>query len=135
MKEEDVPQDKTFLSKSVIREMCYAVDKEGKYTTVVSEGWEPKDIALQNSIQLVKDRTEAARIEFINGKASPLVYFMEKSRMDIGILSSYVGLWKWQIKRHFKPAIFKKLNDKTLAKYADVFEISVDELISFKGEE
>lgn len=135
MKEEDVPQDKSFLSKSAIREMCYAVDKDGKYTTVVSEGWEPKDIALKNSIQLIKDRVEAARLAFIHGEASPIVYFMELSKMDEDILSSYVGIWKWRVKRHFKPAVFKKLKNETLSKYAKAFEISVEQLISFKGQE
>ena len=135
MKEEDVPQDKSYLTNSLIREMCYAVDKDGKYTTVVSEGWEPKDIALKNSIQLINERTETARIEFVNGIASPLAYFMEKNKMDVGILSSYVGIWKWRVKRHFKPAVFKNLSNKTLSKYANVFEISVEELITFKGEE
>lgn len=135
MKEEDVPQDKTYMSNSMFREMCYAVDKDGNYTTVVSEGWEPKDIALQNSIQLIKDRTEAARIAFLNGEASPLRYFMELRKMDPVILASYAGIWKWRVKRHFKPAAFKKLNKETLSKYAKALEISLEELISFKGEE
>lgn len=135
MKEEDVPQDKSYLSKSLIREMCYAVDKDGKYTTVVSEGWEPKDIALKNSIQLIQERTEAARLAFLNGNVSPLVYFMEKNKMDESILASYVGFWKWRVKRHFNPSVFKKLNHKVLSKYAEVFEVSVEEIINFKGEE
>ncbi len=135
MKEDEVPQDKSYLTDSLIREMCYAVDKDGNYTTVVSEGWEPKDIALKNSIQLIKERTEEARIEFINGHLSPLVYFMEKNKMDVGILASYVGMWKWRVKRHFKPAVFKKLSHKTLSKYANAFDISVEEIITFKGEE
>lgn len=133
MKEEDVPQDQSYLTNSLIREMCYAVDKDGNYTTVVSEGWEPKDIALKNSILLIQERTEAARLEFLNGNLSPLVYFMEKNKMDESILASYVGLWKWRVKRHFKPSVFKKLNNKVLSKYAEVFEISVEELITFKG--
>ena len=133
MKEEDVPQDQSYLTNSLIREMCYAVDKDGNYTTVVSEGWEPKDIALKNSIQLIQERTEAARLAFLNGNVSPLVYFMEKNKMDESILASYVGFWKWRVKRHFKPSVFKKLNNKVLAKYAEIFEISVEELLTFKG--
>ena len=52
--------------------------------------------------------------------------------MDVGILASYVGLWQWRVKRHFKPSIFKKLKTNTLQKYAEVFEISVDELKTVK---
>jgi len=53
---------------------------------------------------------------------------MELHKMDIPVLAGYVGLWQWRVKRHFKPAVFKKLKEKTLQKYADVFEISLSEL-------
>lgn len=48
--------------------------------------------------------------------------------MDIAILSDYTGLWKWTIKRHLKPAVFEKLNEKTLEKYANAFNITVADL-------
>jgi hypothetical protein len=59
---------------------------------------------------------------------------MEVSKMDLGILASYVGFWKWRVKRHFKPSVFSKLSNKILQKYADAFDISVDELKNFKAE-
>ena len=55
---------------------------------------------------------------------------VELHKMDVGILASYVGFWQWKVKRHFKPSVFKKLSDKTLNKYADAFDISIDELKS-----
>ena len=60
MKKEEVPQDKSSLSKSNVRELCYATDKDGNYTTVLSEGWEPKTIALNNSIQDIEERIQKA---------------------------------------------------------------------------
>jgi len=53
---------------------------------------------------------------------------MEKNVMNIGILSSYTGFFKWQIKRHLKPAVFNNLSIKKLTRYAEVFNVSVDEL-------
>jgi hypothetical protein len=53
---------------------------------------------------------------------------MELHKMDLGVLASYAGIWKWRVKRHFKPSVFNKLNQKTLQKYAEVFEVSVSEL-------
>ena len=53
--------------------------------------------------------------------------------MDPEILADYVGFWKWRVKRHFKPSVFSKLNDKILQKYADVFAIAVNELKNFKA--
>ncbi len=134
MKKEEVPQDKGNLSKSDMKELCYATDENGNYTTALSTGWEPKTIALENSIQDINERIEQAKNEVKSGAASPIVYFMELHKMDLSILSSYVGIWQWRVKRHSKPAVFKVLNDKILLKYAEVFEISITELKNFKGE-
>jgi hypothetical protein len=57
---------------------------------------------------------------------------MELNKMDPSILSSYVGIWIWNVKRHFKPSVFQKLSDKTLGKYAEVFQISIEELKKIK---
>lgn len=134
MKKEEVPQDKGNLSKSDMKELCYATDENGEYTTALSTGWEPKTIALDNSIQDINERIQQAKNEVKQGLASPIVYFMELHKMDWNILSSYVGMWKWRVKRHGKPAVFHKLNESILNKYADAFEISTAELKNFKGE-
>ncbi|KAF2511267.1 hypothetical protein [Flavobacterium foetidum] len=128
MEKENVPQDKSNLTKNNVKELLYATDENGEYTTTLSTGWEPKTIALSNSIDEINERIADAKQQVQNGEASPIVYFMELNKMDLNILSSYVGLWKWRVKRHFKPGVFAKLNDKTLKKYADTFEISIEEL-------
>ncbi len=134
MKKEEVPQDLSNLSKSSIKELIYATDENGNYTTALSSGWEPKTIALSNSIDEINERIALAKQQVANGEVSPIVYFMELNKMDIGILASYVGMWKWSVKRHFKPNVFKSLNDKKLQKYADAFNISITELQNFKAE-
>ena len=134
MKEEEVPQDKSNLSTKNVRELCYATDKDGNYTTVLSQGWEPKTIALNNSIQEIEERIERARIEVKEGKASPIVYYMELHKMDLIVLSDYVGMWQWRIKRHFKPNIFARLSGTVLKKYADAFDVTVSQLTNYKGD-
>lgn len=133
MKKEEVPQDNSFLTNSVIRELCYATDEEGNYTTVQSKGWKTKDEALQESIELINERIEEAIRKFRAGEASPLLYFMERARMDVPLLAAYVNKWKWTVKRHFKPSVFKSLPDKVLQQYADIFDITLDELKNFRG--
>lgn len=134
MKKEEVPQDQSNLSKSSIKELIYATDENGNYTTALSSGWEPKTIALSNSIDEINERIAFAKQQVANGEVSPIAYFMEWNKMDIGILSSYVGMWKWRVKRHFKPNVFNSLNDKILQKYADAFAISITELQNFTAE-
>jgi len=133
MKKEEVPQDEGNLSKSNMKELIYATDEKGNYTTALSSGWEPKTIALTNSIEEINERIETARVQVKNGVSSPIVYYMELNKMDPTILASYVGLWKWRVKRHFRPRVFTRLSAKILQKYADAFSITVGELQNFKG--
>ena len=132
MEKENVPQDKSNLTKNNVKELLYATDENGNYTTTLSTGWEPKTIALSNSIDEINQRIAEAKQQVKSGEVSPISYYMELNKMDLTILSSYVGMWKWRVKRHFKPAVFAKLSDSILKKYADAFSISVSELKNFK---
>jgi hypothetical protein len=133
MKKEEVPQDEGNLSKSNMKELIYATDEKGNYTTTLSTGWEPKTIALTNSIEEINERIAIAKSQVKNGEASPIVYFMELEKMDPVILASYVGMWKWRVKRHFKPKVFEGLSDRILQKYAAAFNISIADLKNFKA--
>jgi hypothetical protein len=128
MKKGEVPQDKSNLESSKFKELCYAVDEHGQYTTEKSSGWTPKTIALDNAIEEINKRTEHAKQRVLTNVTSPIEYYMELHKMDLPILASYVGLWKWRVKRHFNPKIFNKLSNKMLQKYADIFDISIDQL-------
>ncbi len=128
MKKNEVPQDKSNLESANFKELCYAVDENGEYTTELSTGWSPKTIALNNAIEALNERIAASKQRVRELKASPLEYYMELHKMDLPILASYVGIWKWRVKRHFRPAVFSTLNNKTLQKYADVFDITIEEL-------
>ncbi|RWY49412.1 hypothetical protein [Mucilaginibacter gilvus] len=127
MKKEDVPQDLSSLGK-VTKEVCYATDELGKYVTELSRGWDIKITALDTAWSDVELRIADAHQKVLNKQASPVLFFMEKGLMDIGILAGYTGFWKWQIKRHLKPNVFAKLPLKKLQRYAEVFNVSVDDI-------
>lgn len=130
MKKNEVPQDEGSLAKKNVHEICYAVDENGRYTTVPSRGWEAKTLALNESLELIEERIAEKKRAVLAGELSPLAYFMELHRMDIPLLASYAGIHRWFVKRHFHPKRFLKLNKKTLQKYADVFGITIEELTS-----
>jgi hypothetical protein len=132
MKKEEVPQDKGNLSNKNMKELVYATDEKGNYTTALSTGWEPKTIALSNSIDEISERIAIAKSKVGNNEVSPIYYYMEFCRMDIGVLSCYVGMWQWRVKRHFKPKVFAGLSDTILRKYAESFNITIEELKNFK---
>ncbi|MBU2938210.1 hypothetical protein KO494_01535 [Lacinutrix sp. C3R15] len=128
MKKSEVPQDKSNLESANFRELCYAVDENGEYTTAHTTGWDPKTIALDNAIDEINQRVEEAKNRVLSNQTSPIEYYMELHKMDLQILASYVGLWQWRVKRHFKPKVFQKLSHKTLQKYADIFDITIEQL-------
>ena len=74
MKKEDLPQDESALT-NITRELMYVKDKEGKYTTDLSTGWEVKKSALDNAWDDIKERAEEARVAVKNGEKSPIFYF------------------------------------------------------------
>ena len=131
MKRENVPQDDGLLIEGNTREMCYAVDENGKYVKVLSTGWEPKDIALRQAIEVAGKRAFEVKKKVKNNQLSPIAYYLEKRMMDIHLLSQYTDISRWRVKRHLRPRIFKKLSHGILKKYADVFDITVDEMINF----
>jgi hypothetical protein len=132
MKKEEVPQDPSALV-GVTRDVCYVKDKDGKYTTDLSIGWEVKKQALDNAWEDINERVKEAADLVRKGERSPVYYFMEKTLMDVTLLAGYTGFWKFNIKRHFKPSVFSSLSDEKLAKYAKAFDISIEELKNFKG--
>jgi len=132
MKEKDIPQDPSILDKFT-REVTYATDDKGNYTTQLSRGWEVKASALDISWDNIAHRVEEAHKKVVTNMASPILFFLELRIMDLPTLSAYTGFWKWKIKRHMKPGVFKKLSDKKLKVYADVFETSVETLKNFSS--
>jgi hypothetical protein len=134
MKKDEVPQDLSSLGK-ITREVCYATDETGKYTTQLSKGWDVKINALDAAWADIEKRTAQARQRVENGEASPLLFFMEYRLMDISILAGYTGFWQWQIKHHLKPNIFANLSERKLKKYAEAFDIKVADLKAMKVHE
>jgi hypothetical protein len=127
MKKEDIPQDSSALGKFT-KELCYAVDSSGKYVTGLSTGWEVKATALDVAWNDIEKRVAEIRQQVLAGESSPLLYFMELHLMDTTILAAYTGFWQWQIRRHMKPGVFKRLSKRKLEKYARVFQISIEQL-------
>ncbi|MBQ4821335.1 hypothetical protein [Aquimarina sp. MMG016] len=128
MKKEEVPQDQSSFSHTNMKEVVYAVDKEGKYGKALSSGWEAKTMALNESLELIEEKVLETVQKIKQGELSPIAYYMEVQRMDPVVLSGYVGMWQWRVKRHLKAKVFNRLRERTLQKYADAFEITLSEL-------
>src|SRR5690554_195963 len=98
MKKNEIPQDSGRLEEKNMKELYYVVDENGKYDTGLSSGWEAKTIALDVTMENLNQKIEAAKQDVINGNKSPIYYFMLLSKMDLGVLASYMGKPRWIIK-------------------------------------
>lgn len=133
MKKDEVPHDKKIIhgEDNSLKKVLYVTNQDGAYETSCYEGWEAENLAMSQAWEDIDDRIITTLEKVKNGELSPIAYFMEKNLMDVPTLASYVGSWKFIVKRHFKPEVFKRLSSKKLNKYAQVFNISVDDLVQF----
>ena len=129
MKKQDVPQDNN-VTLAGARKAVYAVDDDGHYTVVPSSGWKVEETVTGMAVEYYKELAEQALNRVNQGLTSPLEYHMFVQRFNLDTLAQAVGLFRWRVKRHFKPAVFTKLDKKMLARYADALNISVEELCS-----
>jgi len=134
MKISEVPQDEIKTLQGM-KKALYAVDDQGNYTRSATSGWEAEEIVLTQVIDDFEEKARAAALRVRHNETSPIEYFMYKKWMDPLTLAQVMGLYRWQVKRHFKPGVFKKLDDKTLNEYARIFGLFVDALKNFPKED
>jgi hypothetical protein len=126
MRKDEVPQDAGLLGE--LKEVFYALDEDGRYVLAESAGWEPANIANRQAWEELERQSAAVLAAVRRGELSPLAYHMARHQMDEKMLASYAGLYRWQVRRHCKPAPFARLKPETLSRYAAVFRIPVEEL-------
>ncbi len=134
MKLSEVPQDDVRTLHGE-RKALYAVDDRGHYVQTTTKGWEVEEIVLHQVIDDFEEKARQAALRVRQRETSPIEYFMLKRWMDPPTLAQAMGLYRWQVKRHFRPAVFRKLKDEMLREYARIFRISTDALRHFRGED
>jgi len=128
MKKTDVPQDDENLFEGKFKVVKYAVDENGNYGTVGSSGWEPENTVLNQAWDEINRKVQATLQKVMAGELSPLAYHKEKNMMDVEMLSQYMDISKRKVNKHLEPSGFNSLDEKTLLRYAQVFDISLKEL-------
>ena len=81
-----------------------------------------------NHLQAFDAQTEAAWQAYQAGTHSALYYLMWRYRHDEASLAAATGQFRWQLRRHFRVDVFAKISAKTLAKYAEAFQLTPDEI-------
>jgi hypothetical protein len=131
MKLDEVPQDSTTVYGGHSK-LLYAVDETGHYQGAQSAGWEPETYSTQLAVAELQEQEAEAHAAWQRGELSPLKFLMYRYRLDEPALAMVTGLWQWRIRRHFRPAIYRKLSPALLARYAEAFGLPVEQLISYQ---
>jgi hypothetical protein len=127
MRDRDVPQDGN-ATLGGRRRAVYAVAEDGRLRIVPSSGWEAEEIVTRQAVEDLERRAEAARARVLAGETSPLEYHMYRARMDVTLLSQSTGLWRWRVRRHFKPRVFERLPRRLRLRYAEALGIALEAL-------
>lgn len=127
MRADDVPQDNS-ATYDGHKKVIYAVDGKAQYEKVESSGWNVEEFATRMAISEIEELAAQAHERALRGISSPLEYYMYSKRFDVAELARAAGFFKWQVRRHFRPEVFAKLNLRQMARYAHAFGISAGEL-------
>jgi hypothetical protein len=126
MLKNEVPQDKELFGDQ--REVCYAIDENGRYVLAESSGWDPANIANNQAWEAISHEITDILTRIRKGELSPLAYHMVANQMDEKLLAEYAGLFRWQVRRHLRPGPFNRISPKLRARYGSLFSITVEEL-------
>jgi len=126
MLKKNIPQDGGILDGW--HEISYAIDDDGSYVLAPSVGWEPANIANKQAWKLISKQVADVIKRIHAQELSPLAYYMVKNQMDTNLLAKYVRLPRWRVRRHLKPAIFRRLKASILERYAKIFNVSAEQL-------
>ena len=127
MREREVPQEGN-ATLAGHRKAVYAVDEDGRVRLVPSSGWEVEEIVTRQAVDDLERRAAKARVRALSGESSPLEYHMYRARMDVELLSQVTGLWRWRIRRHFRPGVLARLAPSLRRRYAEALGIPVEAL-------
>jgi hypothetical protein len=127
MRERDVPQEGN-ATLAGHRKAVYAVADDGRVRLVASSGWEVEEIVTRQAVQDLERLAREARERALAGLTSPLEVHMYRARMDLALLSQTTGLWRWRIRRHFRPQVFARLSLALRQRYADALGLSLEAL-------
>jgi hypothetical protein len=126
MRADEVPQDPSFYRGH--KRVCYAVGEGNRYVVARSAGWEVERVVTEQALLELEAGVEEARRRVLAGELAPLAYHMTTRMMTPPLLARHVGLAAWRVKRHLRPAVFARLPERLLRRYARALDLEVETL-------
>lgn len=110
--------------------VSYVADQDGRQELKSGKMWQPVNVVNRQAWEEIQRQITQVKEKIAAGKPSRLCYYMVINHMDTGLLAQYTGQLRLVVYLHTMPFIFKRLRAETLQKYAQVFKITVHDLVS-----
>ncbi|MEE9913354.1 MAG: hypothetical protein K4571_16715 [Deltaproteobacteria bacterium] len=105
----------------------YKHNDDGQYVLETNAPWAER-VSCALIISGNRDYLEEIRKAVLDGRKSPICYYMEMRQMDRGMLAKAAGIASFRVKRHLRPEIFAKLKPSVLSRYSKALRVTLEEL-------
>ena len=112
------------------QQLILFVEKEdGKYEPVQTGSYLTKNFL--DDYELKRHHLEESlKKQIASGEVSPVYYFMVLEELTLSELAARAGMRKGKVRKHLQGSEFSSLTQDILQKYADVFNVTVPEMLN-----
>ncbi|WP_051309145.1 hypothetical protein [Desulfogranum japonicum] len=111
-----------------IATVSYQAGNDGRQQLISGDMWQPVNIVNRQAWDAIEKQIQHTREKIHRGSWSCLRYYMVINHMDTGLLAKYSNQLRIVVYLHTLPLFFKRLGTGTLQKYADIFDVTVEDL-------
>ena len=112
--------------------LSYIADTQGNQELVSGEIWQPVNIVNQQAWQEIEKHIALSKEKISSGRVSCLHYYMTANQMNTCLLAQYTRQARWRVFLHLVPFFYKRLPHTTISRYAEIFQVTADDLIQGK---
>jgi hypothetical protein len=115
----DCPQQQVIL---------YVEKENGKYEPMQTGSYITKNFLDDYELKR-RNLEESLKRQVLSGEVSPIYYYMVLEDLTLSELSARAGIRQGKVKKHLKGFHFNAIPQETLQLYADVFNVTVPDIL------
>ena len=113
-----------------LQTLNYIPNDSGRITASTKDSWQPVNEVNRQAWEEIDRHIARAQRKIASGRASCLSYYMVANQMSILLLARYTRQPSWKVFLHLLPFFFKRLSRRQLRPYAQLFQVSEDDLLA-----
>ena len=109
--------------------ILYVEKEDGKYEPIQTGSYLTKNFLDDYELKR-RHLEESLKKQVQSGEVSPIYYYMILEDLTLSELAARAGIRKGKLKKHLEARHFAELPQETLQLYADVFNITVPDMLN-----